>query len=130
MMAVKHVYGAGAFNNDTKQGKYGATKIDRGSVRRALCQQSFEEAMQRAKDTLQQVETPTPRADAKSDVLNELYELNKLGLAERIEALNRSYTNSDLETALNVPSDYYRNRYYALLEIVSLTFNVDGKNAD
>lgn len=59
------------------------------------------------------------RIQARCEVLETIAELSGMNLDERLKSIEESYKGVDLEEALNVPKEYYRERYFSLLEIVA-----------
>lgn len=62
---------------------------------------------------------------ARCEVLETLAEMKDMSLANRISLINKAYLGVDLEEVLNVSPDYYRERYFALLEIVARSIKTD-----
>lgn len=65
------------------------------------------------------------RIQARCDVLETLAEMRSINLYNRLKLINKAYQGVDLEATLNISPDYYRERYFALLEIVAKSINID-----
>lgn len=65
------------------------------------------------------------KVQARCEVLETLAEMKDMTLYNRINLINKAYQGVDLESKLNISPDYYRERYYALLEIVARSIKTD-----
>ena len=65
------------------------------------------------------VDSTTSKFDALGDVLEDLLELKDLDVETRLSNIEASSSNTELEAILGVSSDYYRNKYFALLKIIA-----------
>lgn len=65
------------------------------------------------------------RNQARCDVLESIEELSDMNLDERLKSIEESYKGVELESILNISPNYYRERYYALLEIVATSIKTD-----
>lgn len=65
------------------------------------------------------------RIQARCEVLESIAELSGMNLDERLKSIEESYKGVDLEEVLNVSPDYYRERYFALLEIVAKSIKTE-----
>lgn len=65
------------------------------------------------------------RNQARCDVLESIEELSGMHLDERLKSIEKSYKGVELETMLNIPPNYYRDRYFALLELVVTSIKTD-----
>lgn len=65
------------------------------------------------------------RIQARCEVLETLAEMKDMTLYNRLELINKAYQGVDLESTLNISPDYYRERYFALLEIVAKSIKTD-----
>ena len=65
------------------------------------------------------------RIQARGEVLETLAEMKDMNLYNRLKLIDKSYQGVDLEEVLNVSPEYYRERYYALLELVARSINTD-----
>lgn len=62
---------------------------------------------------------------ARCEVLETLAEMKDMTLYNRLKLINNAYQGVDLEAMLNISPDYYRERYFALLEIVARSIKTD-----
>ena len=62
---------------------------------------------------------------ARCDVLETLAEMKDMPLNDRLKLINQAHQGVDLEAMLNISPDYYRERYFALLEIVATSIKAD-----
>lgn len=65
------------------------------------------------------------RVQARCEVLETIAEMKDMTLYNRLQLVNKAYQGVDLEAMLNIPQDYYRERYFALLEIVAKSIKTD-----
>ena len=74
------------------------------------------------------VDISTPKFDAIGDVLEDIFELKGLDVKAQLSSIKSRQSNKELETVLGVSSDYYRDKYFALLRVLVLaqTLNSDS----
>ena len=65
------------------------------------------------------------RTQARCDVLESIAELSNMTLDDRLKLINKAYQGVDLEATLNISNNYYRERYFALLELVAKSIKTD-----
>lgn len=65
------------------------------------------------------------REQARCDILESIAELSSMNLDDRLKSIEKSYSGVDLEYIINVSPNYYRDRYFALLELVATSINKD-----
>lgn len=65
------------------------------------------------------------RNQARCDVLESIEELSGMHLDERLKSIEKSYKGVELEAMLNISPNYYRDRYFALLELVVTSIKED-----
>lgn len=65
------------------------------------------------------------RIQARCEVLETIAEMSNMPICNRLELINKAYQGVDLEATLNISPDYYRERYFALLEIVAKSIKTD-----
>lgn len=65
------------------------------------------------------------RIQARCEVLETLAEMKDMNLYNRLKLIDKAYQGVDLEEVLNISPEYYRERYYALLELVAKSINTD-----
>lgn len=65
------------------------------------------------------------RIQARCEVLETIAEMSNMPIYSRLELIDKAYQGVDLEEALNVPKEYYRERYFALLELVAKSIKTD-----
>ena len=65
------------------------------------------------------------RNQARSEVLETIAEMKDMTLYNRLNTINKAYQGVDLEATLNISPNYYRERYYALLELVARSIETD-----
>ena len=65
------------------------------------------------------------RNQARCDVLESIKELSGMSLDERLKSIEQSYSGVELEAILNISPNYYRDRYFALLELVARSIETD-----
>ena len=65
------------------------------------------------------------KVQARCEVLETLAEMKDMTLYNRLKLINNAYQGVDLESTLNISPDYYRERYYSLLEIVATSIKTD-----
>ena len=65
------------------------------------------------------------RIKARCEVLETLAEMKDKPIIQRLNLINKAYQGVDLEATLNISPDYYRERYFALLEIVAKSIKTD-----
>ena len=65
------------------------------------------------------------RNQARCDVLESIVELSSMTLDDRLKSIDKSYSGVELESILNIAPNYYRERYFALLEIIATSIKTD-----
>lgn len=65
------------------------------------------------------------KIQARCEVLETIAEMSNMPICSRLELINKAYQGVDLEEALNVPKEYYRERYFALLELVAKSIKTE-----
>ena len=65
------------------------------------------------------------RNQARCDILEEIEELSGMNLDDRLKSIEKSYKGVELEAILNISPNYYRDRYFALLELVATSIKTD-----
>lgn len=65
------------------------------------------------------------RNQARCDVLESIEELSGMSLDERLKSIEQSYSGVELESVLNISPNYYRDRYFALLELIATSIKED-----
>ena len=65
------------------------------------------------------------KVQARYEVLETLAEMKDMTLYNRLNLINKAYQGVDLEATLNISPEYYRERYFALLEIVAKSIKTD-----
>lgn len=65
------------------------------------------------------------RIQARCEVLETIAEMSNMNLYNRLELINKAYQGVDLEEVLNVSPEYYRERYFALLEIIAKSIKTE-----
>ena len=65
------------------------------------------------------------RAQARCDILESIAELSGMTLDDRLNLINKEYQGVELESILNISPNYYRERYFALLELVARSIKTD-----
>ena len=65
------------------------------------------------------------RTQARCDVLESIIELSSMTLDERLKDIEKAYQGVELEAMLNIQHNYYRERYFALLELVARGIKTD-----
>lgn len=84
---------------------------------------TVEEMVQSAKKAIREKDS-TRGYDAVSDVLEDVSLFKGLSLEDRLLAIENSSSNTELEEILGIPSDYYRNKYFALLKVIALSSDI------
>ena len=126
---VQGIVSKGDVNNNSKNNV--EAKIDRKTISRNLCNLSFEESYENAKNTLNKNVHVSDYECAKQDVLERLETLFKMPLEERKDYLDWVYDNAiQLGSLLSVSQDYYKKRYFILLKSVALSFGDKLKNCE
>lgn len=59
------------------------------------------------------------RIQARCEVLETIAEMSNIPIYNRLKLIDKAYQGVDLEEVLNVSPEYYRERYFALLELVA-----------
>ena len=59
------------------------------------------------------------RIQARSEVLETIAEMKDMNLYNRLKLIDKEYQGVELEEILNISPNYYRERYFALLELVA-----------
>lgn len=74
------------------------------------------------------IDVSTPKFDAIGDVLEDILELKDLDVKAQLSSIKSRQSNKELETVLGVSSDYYRDKYFAILKVLVLaqTLNSDS----
>ena len=65
------------------------------------------------------------RNQARCDILESIKELSCMNLTQRLKSIEKSYKGIELESMLNISPNYYRDRYFALLELVAASIKTD-----
>lgn len=87
---------------------------------------SFDEMMKNAEACLNKNSIElSGRNQARCDVLESIAELSGMTLDERLKDIEESYKGVELEAMLNISPNYYRDRYFALLELVATSIKTD-----
>lgn len=86
---------------------------------------SLEAILKNASSCVNKNNEEDSRIQARCEVLETLAEMKDMNLYNRLELINKEYLGVDLEEVLNISPAYYRERYYALLEIVARSINKD-----
>ena len=58
-------------------------------------------------------------------MLESIEELSGMPLDERLKSIEESYSGVELEAILNISPNYYRDRYFALLELIVKSIKTD-----
>lgn len=85
---------------------------------------NLEEILKNASNCVRNDEVDN-RIQARCDVLETLAEMKDMTLNDRLKLINQAHQGVDLEAMLNISPDYYRERYFALLEIVATSIKTD-----
>ena len=80
---------------------------------------TVEEMVQNAQKTMREKDS-VMEYDAVSDVLEDVYLFKGLSLEDRLSIIETASSSTELEEILGIPSDYYRNKYFALLKVIAL----------
>ena len=87
---------------------------------------SFDEMMNNAEACLNKNNIElSGRNQARCDVLESIEELSGMSLDERLKSIEQSYSGVELEAILNISPNYYRDRYFALLELIATSIKED-----
>lgn len=92
--------------------------IDRRN-RIANCGKTLEEILANAQAAVE-ADIPTPKFDAIGAVLEDMLALKDLDVEARLSNIESRYSNKELEAILGVPTDYYHDKYFALLKVLAL----------
>ena len=65
------------------------------------------------------------RFQARCEVLETISEMSNMNLYNRLKLINKAYQGVELEAMLNIQHNYYRERYFALLELVARGIKTD-----
>ena len=65
------------------------------------------------------------RIQARCEVLETIAEMKDMNLYNRLKLIDKAYEGVELESILNISPEYYRERYYALLELVARSIETD-----
>lgn len=87
------------------------------------CGKTFDEMLENAQESMR-VDIPTPKFDAMCDVLEDLYALKDLDVEDSWSNIENRQSNKELETILGVSTDYYRDRYFALLKVIAFCIDI------
>ena len=65
------------------------------------------------------------RIQARCEVLETIAEMSDMPLNDRLKLINQAYQGVGLEEVLNVSPEYYRERYFALLELIAKSIKTE-----
>lgn len=65
------------------------------------------------------------KIQARSEVLETIAEMKDMTLYNRLNTINKAYQGVELEAILNISPNYYRDRYFSLLELVATSIKED-----
>lgn len=119
VMCVNNVLGGSNCKRDNDNSNPVTDKTINRRNRTANCGKTFEEMLENAQAVIR-VEDSAPEFDAVGDVLEDVLALKDLDVEARLSNIEASSYNTEVEAILGVPSDYYRNKYFALLKVVAL----------
>lgn len=117
-MSVKSVTSGSKCKRDNGNSNPSTDKTINRRKRIDNCGKTFEEMLENAQSVIG-VDSTTSKFDALGDVLEDLLELKDLDVETRLSNIEASSSNTELEAILGISSDYYRNKYFALLKIVA-----------
>ena len=86
---------------------------------------SLEAILKNASSCVRGNETNNNKIQARYEVFETIAEMSDMSLHSRLELINKAYQGVDIESKLNIPQDYYRERYYVLLELVAKSIKTD-----
>ena len=86
---------------------------------------NLEAILKNASSCVRENNTNNSKIQARCEVFETIAEMSDMTLHSRLELINKAYQGVDLEATLNISPDYYRERYFALLEIVARSIKTD-----
>lgn len=86
---------------------------------------NLEEILKNASSCVRGNDANNNKVQARYEVLDTLAEMKDKPIIQRLNIINKAYQGVDLEATLNISPDYYRERYFALLEIVAKSIKTD-----
>ena len=123
MMTVNEMYvnNVSSGNNCKRDNGNSNPVIDKTIDRRnrmANCGKTLDEILANAQAAVG-VGIPTPQFDAIGSVLGDMLALKDLDVEARLSNIESRHSNKELETILGVSTDYYRDKYFALLKVLA-----------
>lgn len=113
--------------NNCKRDNGNSNKVTAKTINRHKrmnnCGKTFDEMIANA-HAATRVDIPTPKFDAMCDVLEDVLALKDLDVEARLSNIESRQSNKELETILGVSTDYYRDKYFALLKFLALCTDI------
>lgn len=122
-MCVNNVSSGNNCNGDNSNYNQVTAKTINRRNRIANCGKTFDEVLENAQADIE-LDIPTPEFDAIGAVLEDMLELKDLDVEARLSNIESRHYNKELEAILGVSTDYYRDKYFALLKILSFCTDI------